>query len=224
MEIVGFIPARMASSRFPGKPLAKILDKPMIQHIWERSKKCKQLDEVYITTPDKEIKEASELFGAGVIMTSDKHRGCLDRITEAASNINCHYVVLIQGDEPLITAKMIKSSIRFDACCTNLVGWNNNIYDENIIKVLLSLDNEILLMTRKPIMTPLKQVCIMGFPKVMLERYKQLKPTPAELSESIDMNRLLENGYRIQGIPCKHKTHAVDIPGDIPIVEKLMKK
>ena len=110
-KITGIIPARMASSRFPGKPLIDLSGFPMIEHVWIRSKLCKQIDEVYIATCDLEIKNKAEEFGAKVIMTDSSHEMCMDRVVEAASNIKSDIIIVIQGDEPLITPGLLKTAL-----------------------------------------------------------------------------------------------------------------
>ena len=107
MKVVGIIPARMGSSRYPGKPLVKILDMTMIEHVYKRALMSKSLDELYVATPDEEIKETVEGFGGKSIMTSPKHNRCTDRIAEAVNDIDCDVVVNIQGDEPLIYPEII---------------------------------------------------------------------------------------------------------------------
>jgi len=102
MKIVAIIPARMGSSRFPGKPLAPIHGKTMIEHVYKRVAMCERLDATYIATCDEEIRSAAEAFGAPVIMTSSKHERASDRIAEAAEKLDADIVVMVQGDEPMI--------------------------------------------------------------------------------------------------------------------------
>ena len=111
MKKIGIIPARLGSSRFPNKPLAKINNFTMIEHVYKRSLLCKDLDDLFVATCDKEIKNVVESFGGQVIMTSSEHERCTDRIAEAIKNIDCNIVVNIQGDEPLVHPEMITNSI-----------------------------------------------------------------------------------------------------------------
>ena len=108
--IAAIIQARMGSSRFPGKPLARLAGKPMIQHVYERTRACRRLDEVVIATCDREIAQASESFGAKAVMTSSKHERATDRAAEVARKIFADIYVMVQGDEPMIEPAMISAS------------------------------------------------------------------------------------------------------------------
>src|SRR6185503_8470407 len=108
---VAVIPARMASSRFPGKPLALLHGLPMIEHVFRRVKLCSQLDEVYVATCDEEIRVVAEAFGAKVIMTSAAHERATDRVAEAAAHFAADVIAMVQGDEPMITPEMIESAL-----------------------------------------------------------------------------------------------------------------
>ena len=127
MKIVGVIPARMGSSRFPGKPMALICNKPMIEHVYKRSAMSKTLDDLYVATCDKEIYDAVIAFGGKAIMTSDCHERCTDRIAEAIQNIDADIIVNIQGDEPLIYPDMIDEALKplledDSIVCSNLMA------------------------------------------------------------------------------------------------------
>ena len=112
MKINAFIPARMKSSRFPGKPLIKLNEKTMIEHVWSRTKSCQDIDEVFIATCDNEIQKEAINFGARVIMTSDKHEMCMTRIVEAATKEPSDITITVQGDEPLIRPEMISETVK----------------------------------------------------------------------------------------------------------------
>src|SRR5262245_38227249 len=125
-RIVGIIPARMGSSRFPGKPLAPILDRPMIEHVYRRTSACDSVKEVFVATCDLEIKSAVEGFGGSVIMTSSTHERATDRVAEAAQHIEADIIVMVQGDEPLIMPGMIEVSLRplledTSIACVNMI-------------------------------------------------------------------------------------------------------
>lgn len=223
-KIAGIIPARMKSSRFPNKPLANILGKPMIQYIWEASKKCKSLDNLYIATCDKEIEYVARKFGADVILTSSNHKCCLDRIVEASEKIKNEYVIMIQGDEPLITTDMISLVASKDSDCLNMIGpVRNGRYNHNIIKVAINNLNEVIFMTRHSINTPYRQVCIMKYHRDILNKFKNLNPSYWEMEEKIDMDRFIDNGIKIDTIYDNTMTYPVDIPEDIHIVENIMR-
>src|SRR5215212_7878738 len=125
-RVVAVIPARMGSSRFPGKPLAPLLGRPMIEHVVRRASMCDLLDAVYVATCDEEIRSAVERFGGEVVMTSAAHERASDRVAEAAAGLEAEVVVMIQGDEPMVTPSMIAAAVAplFDdasVSCVNLV-------------------------------------------------------------------------------------------------------
>ncbi len=241
MKIVAFIPARMGSSRFPGKPLTPILGKPMIEHVYQRVARCEQLDATYIATCDEEIRDAAQRFGAPVIMTSDSHERASDRIAEAAQSVEADLVVMVQGDEPMIFPDMIDAAIapfRTDDSvgCVNLsrrIESQEEYENPNTIKVVTNLKDEAMYMTRAPIPTltsrgladtiALKQVCVIAFTRSELELYTQLSPTPLEHYESVDMLRLMEHGRSVHMVPTNRDTVAVDCPEDVGRVEALLK-
>lgn len=241
MKIVGIIPARMGSSRFPGKPLTKILGKTMIEHVYKRTALSEILDDVYIATCDEEIMNETKLFGGKAIMTSPKHRGCTDRIAEAAEKIDADIIINIQGDEPLVTPDIINLSVQpiiddNHVYCTNPIGvikTKEEFENTNTIKVVVDREMNIIYMSREPIPTYsrdvkidewYKQICIMSFNKDFLLKYGKMEQTPLEVTESIDMNRLLEYGYKIKAVISEYESYAVDTPDDKKRIEKIMKK
>ena len=246
MNIISIIPARMSSTRFPGKPMKKIIGMPMIGHVYKRVKMCKSLNEVYVATCDKEILDYINSIGGKAIMTSKSHERCTDRCAEAMlkieneTGIKCDLMVLVQGDEPLIHPLMIEESISpmindKSIPVTNLVA---NIKDEkdfenrNEIKVVLDNNNNALYFSREPIPTrskselkvPMKkQVCIIPFTRDFLLAYNKMKPTPLEIIESIDMMRILENGGKVKMVNTAFDTKAVDTQEDLDVVINIMK-
>ncbi len=240
MKTVAIIPARMGSSRFPGKPLAPILGKPMIEHVYRRVALCKQLDTTVIATCDEEIRQAAEAFGAPVIMTSDQHERASDRVAEAAIELQADVIVMVQGDEPLIYPDMIEAAVApfqgdIEAGCVNLsrrIDTLEEYQNPDTIKVVTDLRNNALYMTRAPIPTltetgladtiALKQVCVIVFTRSELELYTRLAPTPLECFESVDMLRLLEHGRTVHMVPTERDTIAVDHPNDVLRVEALL--
>lgn len=240
MKTIAVIPARMGSSRFPGKPVAKILGRPMIEHIYKRVAMSQSIDATYIATCDEEIREVAEGFGAKVIMTADTHERASDRVAEAVSMLDADLVVMVQGDEPMTHPGMIDSAVapfRGDTTleCVNLVkriDREADYLDVNTIKVVMDQKGNALYMSRRPIPTlaksgfadtaAYKQVCIIPFRTATLLQYARLSPTPLEQLESIDMLRLLEHGYRVKMVPTEFNTQAVDTTADLQRVEKLM--
>jgi 3-deoxy-manno-octulosonate cytidylyltransferase (CMP-KDO synthetase) len=246
MNIVGVIPARLASTRFPDKPLAKILGMPMIGHVHFRSKICTDLNEVYVATCDPEIRDYMDSIGGKAIMTADTHERASDRTAEALLKIErdikakIDIVVMIQGDEPMVTPDMISLAIRplkedKKILVSNLMS---KLYskeeheDPNEVKVVVDQKGFALYFSREPIpsrkkgaqeIPMLKQVCIIPFQRDFLLAYNDMAQTPLEKIESVDMNRILENGLKVKMIYTDERTYSVDTLDDLKRVEILMK-
>ena len=244
MNILALIPARMGSSRFPGKPMAKILGKPMIGHVYERVSKCDLLIKAVVATCDQEILEYIESIGGYAVMTSNRHERASDRCAEALGylekqdGIQYDIVVMVQGDEPMTHSNMITEAVTpmlddSEILVTNLLGDIDNIEefeDRNCVKVVCDLNSDALCFSREPIPTRKfgdvsmkKQIAIIPFTRSFLLEYTELPPTPLEIAESVDMMRVLEHGMKVKTVPTKHKTLAVDTLEDLNKVENLMK-
>jgi 3-deoxy-manno-octulosonate cytidylyltransferase (CMP-KDO synthetase) len=238
-RIVAVIPVRMASSRFPGKPLAKLHGIPMVEHVFRRARLCSQLDEVYVATCDPEIRDVSEAFGAKVIMTSAAHQRAADRVAEAAEQFPADIVVMIQGDEPMITPEMIQKSLEpFRSnpltSCVNLVHritTQQEFIDPNTIKVVADVNGNALYFSRSPIPHVsvedptakfFKQVCVIAFSRQCLQEFSELPSTSLECAESIDILRLIEHGMSVRLVETSIATHSVDTPDDLQLVEQMM--
>ena len=243
MNILALIPARMGSSRFPGKPLEKILGKPMIGHVYERVSKCDLLIKTVVATCDKEILEYIESIDGEAVMTGSHHERASDRCAEALiylekkDRIKYDIIVMVQGDEPMTHPNMIIEAVSPmlddpEILVTNLLSNIESIEefeDRNCIKVVCDLNSDALCFSREPIPTRKygkvemkKQVCIIPFRREFLLRYISLEATPVEIAESIDMMRVLENGYKVRMIPTLYNTYAVDTVEDLKKVEELM--
>lgn len=239
-RIVVGIPARMGSTRFPGKPLAKILGLPMIEHVYRRTAMCKLVDMVFVATCDEEIRSAVEGFGGNVVMTSPEHQRASDRIAEATEGLEADIVVMVQGDEPMVVPEMIDAAVapmleNPSIQCVNLAKRISNeeeYHDPNTIKVVMDHRGEALYFSREPIPTSkvsdfgnipvFKQVCIIPFRRDFLLRYARLEPTALEQAESVDMLRILEHGHGVRLVETDVESHAVDTPADLVMVESLM--
>lgn len=238
-KIVAMIPARMGSSRFPGKPLERILGIPLIEHTRRRVCLCDIVDEVYVATCDEEIRKTVESAGGKVIMTRNTHERCTDRIEEAASHIDADIIINVQGDEPLIMPDLLRKLVEpFDSCgdvqATCLIypiSDPADLEDINTVKAVLDLNNCVLYFSRSPIPNfrhgtkPdfYEQSGVMAYRKDFLHRYSRLHPTPLEKSESVDMLRILEHGYKIYGVITENVTIEVDLPEHIAKVEAAIK-
>jgi len=244
-KIIGIIPARMGSSRFPGKPLAKIHGIPMVGHVYFRSKMSSLLEEVYVATCDIEIQEYIQSIGGKAIMTSDQHKRASDRVAEALQKIEdkkgekIDIIVLLQGDEPMIFPEMIDEAVQpflddEKIVVTNLMAPIRTIQehqDPNEVKVVVDRNNYALYYSREPIPSNkkepnnnymYKQVCIIPFTRDFLIEFNKLEPTPLEIIESVDMMRVLEHGYKVKMVPTNFDTYSVDTKDDLQRVEKLM--
>jgi 3-deoxy-manno-octulosonate cytidylyltransferase (CMP-KDO synthetase) len=234
-KIVAMIPARMSATRFPGKPLQKMLGLSMIEHVRRRVIKSNLFDEVYVATCDQAIIDEVERYNGKALMTKNTHERCTDRIEEASQKIDADIIVNIQGDEPVVMAESLKKLIAPflndpSLQTTNIV---NQIFTEedlrnlNIVKAVLSSTNKILYMSRAgipgkefdPNFNYYKQTGLMAFRKDLLHTFSKLAPTPLEIKESCDMLRLVEHDYSIQGIICDHKSIGVDVPEQVAQVE-----
>lgn len=237
----------MGSSRFPGKPMAKILGKPMIGHVVERVSKCDLLTSTVVATCDQEIADYVNSIGGRAVMTSKIHERASDRCAEALKVVEDQdgfkydIVVMIQGDEPMTQPEMIREAVTpmlndESIKIVNLLGkieTEEEFEDRNCIKVVCDLSGNAICFSREPIPTRskvqsineipmLKQVCIIPFRRDFLIEYTEMAPTPLEIIESVDMMRVLEHGRKIKMVPTKYNTFAVDTPSDLTRVEKLM--
>lgn len=241
MKIVAIIPARMGSTRFPGKPLCPILGLPMIEHVYRRTAMCGALDAVYVATCDQEIMDAVASFGGQALMTSPRHERASDRVAEAMETLAADIVVMVQGDEPMVHPEMIDASLGpfFSQdqrnICVNLtvaIKTESDFANPNTIKVVMDAENYAVYMSREAIPTrqlqpfgqipAYKQVCIIPFTAAGLTLFNQLPPTPLEKAESIDMLRFIEHGYKVKMVETPHDTQAVDTEADRLLVENLM--
>ena len=242
---IAIIPARMASSRFPGKPLAEIHGIPMIGHCYFRTKMSESLDNVYIATCDMAIKQYSDTIGAPCIMTSDTHERASDRIAEAMlkieqeENTRNEIVVLVQGDEPMLHPEMVDATVDALVNDKSILVANGvapilrevDFDDPNEIKVVMNQQNEAIYFSREPIPSrskwtediPMwKQVCIIPFRRDYLLQFNATPQTPLEQIESIDMLRTIETGGTVKMIQMNFPTASVDTPEDLARVQDLM--
>ena len=245
MKVLALIPARLASTRFPNKPLAQILEKSMLQHIVERVQLCKEIDQVAVATCDQEIIDHVQSLGYQAIMTSNLHERASDRCAEAVTKLekseNTKYdiVVMVQGDEPMTDPRMLSDVLRPFTDDPNLQVVNlyadiqpGEFASTNCVKIVMDLVGNALYMSRAPIPVSMdgierpsgKQLGLIAFRRQALQKFTELTPTPLEVNESVDMLRFLEHGIKIRMQQTIYRTHAVDIPSDIAEVERLMKQ
>lgn len=244
MNILALIPARMGSSRFPGKPMAPILGKPMIGHVYEQVAKSPLLAMTAVATCDQAIFDYIQSIGGTAVMTADTYERASDRCAEALLKLEAinktryDIVVMVQGDEPMTHPDMIAEAVQPmlgdpSIHVVNLLGEITDVAefeDRNCIKVVCDLERNAMYFSREPIPTrckvgniPMgKQVCIIPFRRDYLLEYTRLAPTPLEVAESVDMMRILEHGIKVRMVPTQHNSQAVDTPDDLKKVERLM--
>ncbi|MGL1862852.1 MAG: 3-deoxy-manno-octulosonate cytidylyltransferase [Pseudodesulfovibrio sp.] len=245
MNILAVIPARMGSSRFPGKPLADIHGVPMVGHVLFRSAMSSLVSEAYVATCDKEIYDYVVSAGGKAVMTADTHDRCSDRTAEAMLTIEKEtgqrfdIVVMVQGDEPMVTPEMISAAVQpmLDDPTLSVVNLmadmatEEEFEDPNEVKVVAAPNGDALYFSREPIPSrkntkspvPMrKQVCIIPFRRDFLLEFNALPETPLEKVESVDMLRVLEHGGRVRMVSVETDTYSVDTPGDLERVRRLM--
>jgi 3-deoxy-manno-octulosonate cytidylyltransferase (CMP-KDO synthetase) len=245
MKSIAIIPARMGSSRFPGKPMKKIHGIPMIGHCYLRTKMCKDLFATYVATCDQEIYDYIKSINGNVVMTSTAHEMASDRAAEAMVKIEkeinskVDIVVMVQGDEPMLTPEMISESMKPFAHdpSVNVVNLmakmktTQEFEDPNEVKVVVDSFSNALYFSREPIPSTkkfsseipmLKQVCIIPFRRDYLLKFNAMERTNLEIIESIDMMRLLENGEKVRMVMTETLSYSVDTPEDLLNTQKAM--
>lgn len=239
-KIIAVIPARYSSSRFPGKPLARIKGKMMIQHVYENVQNVRQVDAVYVATDDQRIYDAVETFGGHAIMTSPTHTCGTDRIAECARLLSLNdddLILNIQGDEPLIRREMILDLIGcFDQEDVYMGTLKKEILDPdeltnpNVVKVITNKNDDAIYFSRYCLpyerdtkkVKHYKHIGVYGYKKWFLMKYSGIPKTDLEISESLEQLRVIENNYQIRVKETDYQTVGVDTPEQIAQVEALM--
>lgn len=239
--VLGIIPARWASTRFPGKPLHIIASKPLIQHVWERCQECSSLDSITVATDDDRIADVCRQFGAEVAMTSSDHPTGTDRIAEVAKiHPGATHIINIQGDEPLISPALIDQlaeSLISDpqlsmATAANEIDDPSLMADPNVVKVVLRADGDALYFSRSAI--PFQRNTVLGlklyrhkgiyaYRADFLREFVSWSPSPLELAESLEQLRALENGARIRVLITDDTSGGVDTPEQAIELENLLR-
>lgn len=241
MKSLGIIPARYASSRFPGKPLVEINGKPMIQRVYEQAKKASAINEVIVATDDERILKLVEGFGGNVILTSEHHKSGTDRCNEVVEklkreNKDFEVVVNIQGDEPYINPEQINQVVSCFvdpkvniATLAKRITSTEELFNNNINKVIFDKSNNAIYFSRFAIpfqqnvptekwlekINYFKHVGIYSYRSVILSEITALKRSKLEISESLEQLRWLENGYKIRVMQTDFESIAVDTPEDL---------
>ncbi len=234
------LPARWASTRFPGKPLQLIAGRPLIQHVWERCQRAKKLSGVIIATDDMRIAQAAFDFGAEVALTRASHKSGTDRVAEVAGRLRgVSHVINVQGDEPLISPLLI------DQLATTLLAEpklgmitaasrfaaDEDVTNPNVVKVVMDRDSNALYFSRAPIphardgisLVPhYRHQGIYGYALPLLLKFVKWKPTRLEKTEQLEQLRALEHGVKIRVAVTSKVSTGVDRREDIALVEKIL--
>ena len=239
-HIIGIIPARWASSRFPGKPLHPLLGKPLLQHVFERATLCTELDELVIATDDDRIAALCKTIGAKVIHTRSDHPTGTDRIAEAAEQCEAAtHVINIQGDEPLLEPELVDTLARelrkdWDLPMITAGSPLDNpelIADSNIVKLVINRNRNALYFSRSPIpfrrsdapsLPTYRHLGIYGYRVDFLNHFINRPPSPLEMAEGLEQLRALEDGATIRVHLTEHEAIGLDSPDQIPLIESLL--
>ncbi|MGC4047960.1 MAG: 3-deoxy-manno-octulosonate cytidylyltransferase [Armatimonas sp.] len=239
MKTVVLIPARLAATRLPDKPLAEIAGKPMIQHVWERARKAQGIDGVFVATPDQRIADAVAGFGGEAILTRADHQTGTDRLAEAVGKLpdSVEVIVNVQGDEPRIDPATIEAaaaplladaSLAMSSACCPLP--EEQLSDPNAVKVVVALNGDALYFSRAAIpyvrdssagVIPKLHIGLYAYRREFLLAFPTLPRTPLERTESLEQLRALESGYRIRMIEIERAPAAVDTQEDLERVRAL---
>lgn len=233
MKIVAIIPARYASTRLKGKALVDIAGRPMIQHVYERTKKSGLINDVIVATDDKTIFDAVKGFNGKAAMTSSEHKTGTDRIAEAANNIDADIIVNVQGDEPLIEPDMLDEAIKpllrdtaiLISTLKTKITDEKEVINPNVVKVVTDKNGFALYFSRLPIPfvreqgqggnIHYKHIGLYVYRKDFLLKFAKMKPTPLEQAEKLEQLRALENGYKIKVVETRYNSIGVDTKDDL---------
>jgi len=250
MPATVIIPARFASKRFPGKPLAPLLGKPMIQHVYQQALEAKMTSEVWVATDDSRIAEVVRDFGGRVILTSTQHNSGTDRVFEAAQNLESDLVLNLQGDEPLIVPEQLDQVIKAleedpkaDIATLRVATRDlDEILSPNCVKVVVDHHQYALYFSRAPIPfyrvywdskapetewpdtwgTAWIHIGLYGFRRAAIDMISSFSASPWEEAEQLEQLRFLYWGCKIRVVETNHKTFGVDIPEDLRRAEQAL--
>lgn len=232
--VFAIIPARYHSTRLPGKSLIPIAGRPLIEHVYRRTRALTAIDAVLVATDDERIRHAVESFGGQCVMTRADHQSGTDRVAEVAATLSCDIVVNVQGDEPLIEPSMIAASLtpfaETGVVMTTLrrpLESSDDLSNANVVKVVVDLSGDALLFSRAPVpwardatghfapASTFKHIGLYAYRREFLLKLAALPPTPLEQAECLEQLRVLEHGYRIRTVETSLDSIGVDTPADL---------
>ena len=237
MEIAIVIPARYASTRFPGKPLALINDVPMIEHVYRCLADMEEVDQVIVATDDERIYRTVEDFGGQAVMTPSHLQSGTDRIAMVARDLTADIIVNVQGDEPLLKKEMVREALApfFEDETVLMSTLKKKITDKeeinnpNVVKVVTNKRGDALYFSRYPVPYPrnegavyYKHIGLYVYKRDFLLEYSQMAQTALERAESLEQLRALENGYQIRVVETGYDSIGVDTPEDLKKVEEIL--
>ncbi len=237
MNVIGVIPARYGSTRFPGKPLAVIAGRTLIERVY-RQALLADLREVIVATDDRRILDAVQSFGGNVVMTGD-HQSGTDRVGEAVRDVRCNFVINIQGDEPLMDPRVINSvafalsNNRWADASTAVtrISRADDIDNPNIVKAVFTRDGRALYFSRSRIpydqdqgAVYYKHIGIYGYRRKFLKKFISLSKSSLESAESLEQLRILEHGYSMHVSVVRYDSISVDVPEDVQRIEEILKR
>lgn len=244
LKSIAIIPARFDSTRFPGKPLARIADKPMIQHVYQRACQASCIDQVLVATDDVRIVQAVEAFGGVACLTSPAHHSGTDRVAEASARSDAEVVVNLQGDEPLIDPHCLDAVVEpfysqpdlMISTLSSLETSEAELHNPNVVKVVVDCAGFALYFSRLPIPYSradklatqprpfYKHIGLYAYRRTFLQHLHTLKESALERAEGLEQLRFLENGYRIRVVNTHYQSRAVDTPDDLQRVNRFIKE
>jgi len=240
VRVAAIIPARMASSRLPGKPLLEVQGIPMIEHVRRRALLCERFAEVVVATCDDEIAKVVEGYGGRCLMTSPHHPAATDRVSEAMQQLDCTHVVNVQGDEILVLPVDLAKMVRAMEAEPEVPAWNAvarieeaaQLEDPSIVKCAVSISGRILVCSRDYArlarrlgagFDPIRRVIgILGYRRDFLLRYGTLAQTPLEAAEAIDQSRIVEHDVELRAVEFTKGFPGINEPREIAVVEQYL--
>ena len=240
VRVAAVIPARMASSRFPGKPLLAVAGLPMVEHVRRRALRCGRFSEVIVATCDEEIREAVRGYGGRCVLTSPAHPAATDRVAEAMRQLDCTHVVNVQVDESLVVRGDLEHMVRAIEAEPSIPAWNavarierpEELGDASIVKAAVSVSGRILYCARDfsalaargaQAMAALRKILgVLGYRRDFLERYGALARTPLERAESIDQSRIIEHDVLLRAVESSKGYPGINEPREVAAVTALL--